>query len=319
VAINEDASGRRVLVTGGSGMLGSHVVERLVARGAEVTVLDRRVDERNLSGVLDSATLRVVEGDIRDPGVLESVVTGQDVVVHLAAVLLAASASDPRVAFEINVAATQELLHQCVQQGVGKLVLGSSVGVYGVPENDERLVDEQHPIGARTFYGSAKFANELFCRAYKDSFGLDYVALRFGTLYGDRMNPEGFYPGQLLRLVDERDKPEVDVAGSPDELHDFLYVGDAADAAVSAALGPATDVALNVVSARPVTWAGILDTLFECLGVRPMVQWQPRTTTWAPRRQFDGSRAASVLGFEPRTDLRAGLRLLIDWRLGVRG
>jgi UDP-glucose 4-epimerase len=192
VAVNEDASGRRVLVTGGSGMLGSHVVERLVARGAAVTVLDRRVDRRNLAGVLESPNVRLVEGDIRDPGVLESVTTGQDLVVHLAAVLMAASADDPRLAFEINVAATQELLHQCVRHGVGKLVLGSSVGVYGVPENDDQLIDEQHPIGARTFYGSAKFANELFCRAYKDSFGLDYVALRFATLYGDRMNPEGF-------------------------------------------------------------------------------------------------------------------------------
>lgn len=319
MAIDENASGRRVLVTGGSGMLGSHVVERLVARGATVTVLDRRVDRRNLAGVPGTADLRLVEGDIRDPAVLASVVADQDVVVHLAAVLMAASADDPRAAFEINVAATQELLGQCVRHGVEKLVLGSSVGVYGVPENDDQLIDERHPIGARTFYGSAKFTNELFCRAYKDTFGLDYVALRFGTLYGDRMNPEGFYPGQLLRLIDERAKPEVAVAGSPDELHDFLYAGDAAEAAVRAALGPATDVALNVVSARPVTWAQIVDTLFECLGVRPTVQWQPRTAIWAPRRRFDGSRAASVLGFEPTTDLRSGLRLLVDWHLGVAG
>jgi nucleoside-diphosphate-sugar epimerase len=95
--------------------------------------------------------------------------------------------------------------------------------------------------------------------------------------------------------------------------------GDAADAAVRAAFGPATDVALNVVSACPVTWSGIVDTLFECLGVRPRVQWQPRTTTWAPRRRFDGSRATAVLGFEPTTELRAGLGRLVDWHLGVAG
>ncbi|MGW5566886.1 NAD-dependent epimerase/dehydratase family protein [Streptomyces tendae] len=317
MTVDEDAKGRRVLVTGGSGMLGSHVVERLLARGATVTVLDRRIDRRNLAGVDGAAGLRTVEGDIREPGVLESAVAGQDAVVHLAAVLMARSADDPRAAFEVNVAATQELLGQCVRHEVGKLVLGSSVGVYGVPGSDDRLIDEDHPIGARTFYGAAKFANELFCRAFHDSFGLDYVALRFGTLYGDRMNPEGFYPGQLLRLVDERDSPRVAVAGSPDELHDFLYAGDAAEAAVRAALGPATDVALNVVSGRPTTWAEIVGTLFACLGVSPAVDWQPRAVAWAPRRRFDGSRAAAVLGLPPATELPSGLRRLVDWHLGA--
>ncbi|WP_193782961.1 NAD(P)-dependent oxidoreductase [Streptomyces sp. E5N91] len=319
MTLNEDATGRRVLVTGGSGMLGSHVVERLLARGAAVTVLDRKINRRNLAGLPDTTDLRTVEGDVREPGVLDSAVAGQDAVVHLAAVLMARSADDPRAAFEINVAATQELLGQCVRHEVGKLVLGSSVGVYGVPESDDQLIDEGHPIGARTFYGAAKFANELFCRAYHDSFGLDYVALRFGTLYGDRMNPEGFYPGQLLRLIDERDSPQVRVAGSPDELHDFLYAGDAAEAAVRAALGPPTDVTLNVVSGRPTTWAGIVGALFECLDVSPAVDWQPREVAWAPRRRFDGSRATAVLGLPPATELPSGLRRLVDWHLGAAG
>jgi UDP-glucose 4-epimerase len=317
MVVDGEGVGRRVLVTGGSGMLGSHVADRLVRRGAEVTVLDRQLDWRNLSGVLNRKSLRTVEGDIRNPEVIASAVRGQDVVVHLAAVLMAASATDPRTAFEINVAATQELLHQCVEQGVGKFVLGSSVGVYGVPENEEVLIDERHPIGARTFYGSAKFANELFCRCYQDSFGLDHVALRFGTLYGDRMNSQGFYPGQLLRLIDERAQAAVDVAGSPDELHDFLFAGDAADAAVDAALGPASDVALNVVSAQPVTWSGIVDTLFDVLGVHPTVNWQAREVVWAPKRRFDVSRAAEVLGWTPCTDLVDGMRTLVDWHLGV--
>lgn len=315
--INEEADGRRVLVTGGSGMLGAHVVEQLLGRGAQVSVLDRRVNRRNLAGVLGHTLLSTAEGDIRDPEVLAAAVAGQDVVVHLAAVLMAASAADPRTAFEVNVAATQELLAQCVAKGVAKLVLGSSVGVYGVPEDGDVLIDERHPIGARTFYGSAKFANELFCRCYHDAFGLDYVALRFGTLYGDRMNPQGFYPGQLLRLVDEQEKVEVEVAGAPDELHDFLFAGDAADAAVAAALGPANDVALNIVSAHPVTWSGIVDTLFDVLGTRPTVHWRAREIAWAPTRRFDGSRAADVLGWTPRTALADGLRTLVDWHLGA--
>jgi UDP-glucose 4-epimerase len=304
---------RRVLVTGGSGMLGSHTVDRLIDLGVEeIVVVDRVVNEDNLRGALASGKVRTVTADVRDGPAMAAALKGCDTVIHLAALLMTASHADPRTSFDVNVAATHRLLSQSAEADIERFVLGSTVGVYGVPATTE-VIDETHPIDARTFYGASKFSAELFCRAFCDTTGLSYVALRLGTLYGDRLHPGGFYPGQLLSLLDQRDLPSLTIHGGPDELHDFLYVGDAAEAVSAAACTGVHEAVVNVVSGRPVTWQEVINALLDATGRRPKIVWRPRTAHFAQYRRFDPRKATELLGFQPSTSLADGMRHLVEW------
>ena len=307
-------SPRRVLVTGGSGMLGSHVVDRLIDRGAIVRVVDHAINEHNLSDASASGRLEVIEASITDHDVLTKAVAGCDTVVHLAATLMNASQGDPVRAFDVNVAATHALLWTSAQAGVERIVLGSSVGVYGVPTSAEPIT-EASPIETRTFYGASKFSGELFARAFSEVYGLDIITLRIGTLYGDRLHPGGLYPGQLLSLLDRRGEHHLDVSGAPDELHDFLYVGDAAEAVALATTTAPYSQPLNIVSGHQVTWRQIIESLLRAVAWSPEVRWVPRPegATLASRRTFSAGGADQALGFRATTTLDSGMRALAAW------
>jgi UDP-glucose 4-epimerase len=294
-------------------MLGSHVVDRLLAAGVgEVVVLDKRVATANLKPALSSGRVRVVEADIRDSALLSELLGSADAVVHLAALLLNAAQEDPTQAYEVNVTATYELLRHAARLG-SRVVLGSSVGVYGVPDPGQTIT-EATPINARTFYGASKFTGELFARYFCDSAGLDYVALRIGTLFGDRQHRSGLYPGQLLSLLDRRGDDVIDVMGAPDEVHDFLYVGDAADAVVAAATGSVRDTAINIVSGIPVTWGDVVAAVLSAAASSATVRWQARTGHVATKRRFSRDLAEQLLDFRPSVGLTECARRMVAWQ-----
>jgi UDP-glucose 4-epimerase len=307
---------RRVLVTGGSGLIGSHVVDALVADGTtRVVVIDRHPDEASLAAALASGQVELEPCDLRNEARLQRLLEGVDGVVHLAALLTLESREVPREALEVNVVASHALLEGAVREKIPHFVFGSSVGVYG-PQSPDVAVDEDASINARTLYGAAKYAIELYCRAFHDMYGLPYFAVRFGTIYGPRQHRRGFFPRVLydvLEAVDEGRVPRVE--GSRDELHDFLYVGDAARAALLALQDTSGEGVANVVSGHPVTLAEVVDTLLEVYGADVEVEWVAREdTAMSVRRRFDRSRAASLLGFEPQTTLAGGLQAFVDWR-----
>jgi UDP-glucose 4-epimerase len=314
VALLTESTPERVLVTGGSGMLGSTLVDLLIENGVrEVVVFDRTVNRGNLASALSSGRVRLIEADIRDPSSVDRAVAGCDVVVHLAAMLMRASRQDPREAFDVNTGGTHSVLWAASQHRVKRFVLGSSVGVYGTP-GPEHLITEDSPIGARTFYGASKFACELYCRCFTESFALPFIALRIGTLYGARLHPSGFYPGQLLRLLELRDSPRLAVEGDPNELHDFLYVSDAAEAIFRAVLSEVSDVAVNVVSGKPVTWEEIVKELLAAARSSAELEWQARSgDKFAFSRRFSGKLAHDLLDFRPNVSLSQGMLKLVDW------
>jgi UDP-glucose 4-epimerase len=277
----------------------------------EVVVLDKHVAMANLEAALASGRVQVVEADIRDSAMLAELLVDADAVVHLAAMLLNAAQEDPTQAYEVNVTATYELLRHAARFGP-RVVLGSSVGVYGVPD-PEQTITEATPIGARTFYGASKFTGELFARYFCDSADLDYVALRIGTLFGDRQHRSGLYPGQLLSLLDRRADDAVDVLGAPDEVHDFLYVGDAADAVVSAVHGNGRDTAVNIVSGTPVTWAEVVGTVLASAESSATVRWQKRNGHVAAKRHFSRELAERLLDFRPSVELAEAARRMVAW------
>ncbi|MHB1810501.1 MAG: NAD-dependent epimerase/dehydratase family protein [Solirubrobacteraceae bacterium] len=307
---------RRVLVTGGSGLIGSHVVDALVQDGGtRAIVLDRRPEEASLAGALASGRVQLEDCDLRDEARVCELMEGVDAVIHLAAMLTLESNGAPREALEVNVLATHAMLEAAVRLKVPRFVFGSSVGIYGQPP-EGLLVDEQGPIGARSLYGAAKYAVELYLRAFHDMFGLSCFALRFGTVYGPRQHRRGFFPRALydaLEAVDAGRTPRVE--GDPQELHDFLYVGDAARAVLLALESPVDQGAANIVSARPVTLRQVVETLLREYGAPAEVEWAPRGEG-APgtSRRFDGGHAERTIGFEPSVPLERGLRAFIDWR-----
>ncbi len=234
-------------------------------------------------------------------------------IVHLAAMLMKASRAAPRGAFAVNAAATHSLLWASTQQGNRCFVLGSSVGVYGIPAPGS-LVTETSPIGACTCYGAGKFSSELYCRCFSESFDLPYIALRLGTLYGDRLHADGFYAAHLLSLMDRLDESIIEVEGQPDEHYDFLYVGGAAEAVVQAVHHDVRDIELNVVSGRSVSWEEIVTTLLRAAGSETTVEWRSRNgDAWAVQRNFSGDLAREVLGFSPAVSLTEGLSRLVRW------
>src|SRR5688572_9835504 len=182
--------GKRILITGGAGLIGSHIADRLVdEQVGEIVVLDNFVRGRrdNLAPAMARQPITIVEGDIRDRGLLARIMPGIDVVFHQAAIRITQCAEEPRLALEVLVDGTYNVLEAAVQAGVAKVVAASSASVLGLAESfptDEK----HHPYNNRTIYGAAKTFNEGLLRSFNEMYGLRYVALRYFNVYGPRMD-----------------------------------------------------------------------------------------------------------------------------------
>ena len=200
----QNDQGKRCLVTGGAGTIGSTIVDQLVAAGAgEVIVLDNFVRGRreNLAGALASGAVRLVEGDIRDRSLVGELMAGTDLVFHLAAIRITQCATEPRLALEVLVDGTYEVVEAAADAGVRKVIAASSASVYGLAEQFP-TPEDQHPYANDTLYGAAKTFNEGLLRSFHAMRGLDYVALRYFNVYGPRMDIHGLYTEVLIRWME---------------------------------------------------------------------------------------------------------------------
>ncbi|NUR27951.1 MAG: NAD-dependent epimerase/dehydratase family protein, partial [Catenulispora sp.] len=243
--------GARALVTGGAGTIGSHVVDQLLAAGAEsVVVLDNfvRGREANLaaaqalaSGASGAGRLRIVDGDIRDRALLAELTAGRDLVFHLAAIRITQCAEEPRLANEVLVDGTFNVLEAAAAAGVKKVVASSSASVYGLAEQFP-TGERHHPYNNDTFYGAAKAFNEAMLRSFRAMYGLDYVALRYFNVYGPRMDIHGLYTEVLIRWMERiaSGTPPL-ILGDGTQTMDFVHVADIARANVLAATADVTD------------------------------------------------------------------------------
>ena len=213
--------GQRCLVTGGAGTIGSTIVDQLIAAGAgEIIVLDNLVRGRreNLAQALTSGRVRLEEGDIRDTALVRQLMSGIDVVFHQAAIRITQCASEPRLALEVLVDGTYEVVEAAADAGVRKVVAASSASVYGLADHFP-TTERQHPYDNDTLYGAAKTFNEGLLRSFHAMRGLDYVALRYFNVYGPRMDIHGLYTEVLIRWMEriESGQPprHADSAGRP--------------------------------------------------------------------------------------------------------
>jgi UDP-glucose 4-epimerase len=311
-------SGQRVLVTGGAGFVGSHIIDLLVEAGCrDIVAVDNMVRGRpqNLSAALAHPGVRLVDGDISDRALMADLVAGRDMVFHQAALRITHCAAEPRTAMQVMVDATFDLLELCVRARVGKVVMASSASIYGMAE--EFPTPERHPPYAnRTLYGAAKAFGEGLLRSFNDMHGLDYVALRYFNVYGPRMDIHGRYTEVMIRWMEriERDLPPV-IFGDGLQTMDFVHVRDVATANLLAACSQATDVVLNVGGGAEISLAELARLLAAAMS-RPdlvPVHAEERAVNPVQRRLANVDAARRLIGFEASVPLDAGLRDLVSW------
>jgi UDP-glucose 4-epimerase len=307
----------RVLITGGAGLVGSHIADALVEDGAsEIVVLDNfsRGRPENLRRAGASGRLRVIEGDIRDPATVARAVEGATVVFHQAAIRITQCAEEPRLAKDVLVDGTFNVVEAAVNARVRKIVAASSASIYGLAEALP-TVEEHHPYANRTFYGAAKLFNEGLLRSFNEMHGLEYVALRYFNVYGPRMDVAGAYTEVLIRWMESiaAGRPPV-IFGTGADTMDFVHVEDIARANLLAAMSPATDNVFNIGTGVETSLSVLADKLLSVMGslLRPEYA-PPRKVNAVPRRLASIVDARRRLGFDARISLDDGLRSLVAW------
>jgi UDP-glucose 4-epimerase len=310
-------AGGRFLVTGGAGTIGSTIVDQLAATGAdEIVVLDNFVRGRrdNLNAALATGKVRVVDGDIRDGELVRSVMPGIDVVFHQAAIRITQCASEPRLALEVLVDGTYEVVEAAVDAGVRKVVAASSASVYGLAE-EFPTPESHHPYANDTLYGAAKTFNESLLRSFHAMRGLDYVMLRYFNVYGPRMDIYGFYTEVLIRWMEriESGEPPV-ILGDGQQTMDFVFTEDIARANILAAASETTDQVFNIGSGTETSLVELAEALQRAMGsVQPLEFGPPRGVNAVTRRLADISLAQERLGWKAEVGLDEGLRRLVTW------
>jgi UDP-glucose 4-epimerase len=309
--------GARALVTGGAGTIGSHVVDELVRGGAtEIVILDNFVRGRrdNVAWALENGPVTLVEGDIRDVDLVRETTAGKDLVFHLAAIRITQCAEEPRLANEVLVDGTFNVIEAAADAGVKKLIASSSASVYGLAE-EFPTTERHHPYNNDTFYGAAKAFNEATLRSFKAMKDLDYVALRYFNVYGPRMDIFGLYTEVLIRWMEriESGTPPL-ILGDGLQTTDFVHVADIARANILAARAEVTDEVFNVASGTETSLKELAAALSAVMKADLAPEHGPaRAVNGVTRRLAHTDTAFEKIGFRAEIGLTEGLQGLVDW------
>lgn len=315
-------AGARVLITGGAGLVGSHIADMLVDEDvAEIVVVDNltRGRRENLARAMARGRVAWHEKDIRDAAAVRRAMDGIDAVFHQAAIRITQCAEQPREAVDVLIGGTFNVLEAAVQAGVKKVVAASSASVYGEPSYVP--IDEGHPFNNRTLYGAAKVADEQMLRSFNDMYGLPYVALRYFNIYGPRMDVFGVYTEVMIRWLDriEAGQPPL-IYGDGAQSMDFVYITDIAAANIAAMKSAVSDDVFNVASGTETSLNELASILLDLMG-RPDLapeHRQERKVNPVRRRLASIEKARDELGFTASVGLREGLQGLIDWRKSMK-
>jgi len=313
-----DIRGKKIVVIGGAGLIGSHTVDALTREDvSEIVVYDNfvRGSAENLANALRDDRVKIFEagGDICQTDVLNVALSGADGVFHFAALWLLQCYDFPRAAFDVNIRGTFNVLESCIANEVGRLVFSSSASVYG--DAVEEPMTEDHPFNFANFYGATKVAGEAMARSLHARYGLDYVGLRYMNVYGPRQDYFGAYIAVIMKMLDAIDRGEpVVLFGDGSQAYDFVYVGDCAEANVCAMKANATDRFYNVGTGMRTSLQELAELVLRVTGSDVGIRYEPAGLTFVKNRIGSPDRATAELAFTAVVPLDEGLRALIDWR-----
>ncbi|RME01358.1 MAG: NAD-dependent epimerase/dehydratase family protein, partial [Calditrichaeota bacterium] len=272
-----------------------------------------RGKRQNLEQALADPRVEIVRGDIRNYRQLHATMQGMDYVFHLAALWLLECLEKPAEALEVNVQGTYNVARACCEIKVKKLIFSSSASVYGNAVISP--MDESHPLNNRTIYGATKIAGEQILRAMNEMHGLDYLALRYFNIYGPRQDYKGTYTSVIMKILDSLDRQEPPVIyGDGTQAYDFIYVQDVARANILAAKSALSDAAINIATGKKTSINQLVELLVELTGSELQPTFKPASQVFVTDRVASIEKAAEVLGFHARVELRDGLQKLIRWR-----
>jgi UDP-glucose 4-epimerase len=314
-----DIKGKRILVIGGAGLIGSHAVDQLTQEDvSEIIIYDNfvRGTTANLENALKDPRVKIFEagGDITQIDILDAAMKGIDGVFHFAALWLLQCHEYPRTAFETNVRGTFNVLDACVRNGVKRLVWSSSASVYG--DAVEEPMTEDHPFNNKNFYGATKICGEAMARSYHYRYGLDYVGLRYMNVYGPRQDYRGAYIAVIMKMLDAIDQGlGPTIMGDGSEAFDFVAVEDCAASNLCAMKAEATDRFYNVGTGKRTSLKEVAEKLINLTGSNQPINYAPRSQATLVRNRIGSPvRATKEIGFTASIDLDEGLRRLIEWR-----
>lgn len=311
-----ELSGKRLLVAGGAGFIGSHVVDQLLEEPvAEVVVLDNfvRGSRANLASAMKDDRVRLIEGSITDRELLRETMEGIDGVFHLAALWLYECVHEPRSALDVNAGGTFNVAEAAQAAGVSRVVFSSSASVYG--DAAFTPMTEDHPFNNRTMYGATKIAGEQFFRVFQEQHGMNYVGLRYMNVYGPRMDYKGTYVSVIMKVLDRIDagQPPI-IFGDGSQAYDFVHVNDVARANVLAMKSAVTDEFFNVGMGVKTTINELVHHLLQLTGSDLEPEYRPQEQMFVTHRVGSTEKAEEALGFRASVPLEEGLRTVVSWR-----
>ena len=309
---------KRLLVIGGAGFIGSHIVEQLTQTDvAEIIVYDSfcRGRRENLRTALQDPRVSIFPhgGDILHTDILDQAMAGMDGVFHLAALWLLQCHEYPRAAFDVNIRGTFNVIEAAIKHKVQRVVFSSSASVYGdalaVP------MTEDHPYNNLSFYGATKIAGEHMFKSLGYRYGLEWVGLRYMNVYGPGQDYQGVYIAVMMKMLDRIDQglPPV-VYGDGRQRYDFIYVGDVARANILAMQADVSGKCYNVGRGIGTSVREVAELLLHLTGSHLSIEYQPAGQTFVTKRIGSTTAAERDVGFLWQVELEEGMRRLIAWR-----
>tara|TARA_Y100001970_G_scaffold242094_1_gene306204 strand:- start:1200 stop:2198 length:999 start_codon:yes stop_codon:yes gene_type:complete len=314
-----EIAGKKFLVIGGAGLIGSHTVDKLLNENpSEIIIFDNFVRglQSNLEPALKNSRVKIFDigGDICQADILNDAVRGMDGVFHFAALWLLQCHEFPASAFEVNVKGTFNVLEACVRNKVKRLVYSSSASVYG--DAIEEPMKENHPFNNKNFYGATKICGESMATAFHHRYGLDFVGLRYMNVYGARQDYQGAYIAVIMKMLDAIDRGEgPTILGDGSEAFDFVSVEDCALANICAMKAEVTDEFYNVGTGTRTTLKELAEMLLELTECTQPVSYKKRSeATLVKNRIGCPEKAKREIHFTAKENLKGGLTKLIEWR-----
>jgi UDP-glucose 4-epimerase len=314
-----DIRGKKVVVIGGAGLIGSHAVDLLTKEDVgEIVIYDNfaRGTLENLEDAVKDPRVRIYEagGDICQSDILNDALRGADGVFHFAALWLLQCHEFPRAAFDVNIRGTFNVLEACVANDVKRLVYSSSASVYG--DAVAEPMTEDHPFNNKNFYGATKIAGEAMATAFHHRYGLPVAGLRYMNVYGPRQDYQGAYIAVIMKMLDAIDNGEgPTIFGDGSEAFDFVAVSDCGSANLCAMTADVAGRFYNVGTGKRTSLKELAEMLLNLTGCNQPIRYRERSQATLVRNRIGSpERAREEIGFEASVDLEEGLRALIDWR-----